>query len=96
MQPALKYSQDFSADGVDPRRSWMQQPNDLVALRRRARARGPSGRGERRIRSALADLPGTQAHDSVVLEPFDRGFSKFRQQFSRRCSRSRRWRRSCC
>jgi putative ABC transport system permease protein len=81
-QQAVKYSQDFSADGVDPKRPWMQQPNIwwlyVVARAPVAQVAAVTGAFE----SALADLPGG-GDNAVALAPFASGFSKFRQQFSR-------------
>jgi predicted permease len=82
MQQALKYSQDFSADGVDPKRPWMQQPNIwwLYVVARAPAAQVATVSGA--FKSALADLPDG-GDKSVALVPLASGFSKFRQQFSR-------------
>jgi predicted permease len=82
MQQAVKYSQQYSADGVEPRRPWMQQPKIwwlYVAVRvPTAQAAAIGGL----FAAALTDLPRA-GNKSVALAPLANGFSQFRQQFSR-------------
>jgi predicted permease len=79
-QSAIKYSQSFSADGAALSKPWLPQaqvwwlhvvvraPKDTLAT-----ALGSFNAG-------LAAVPGNRTQ--VVLEPFARGFSRIRQQFS--------------
>jgi putative ABC transport system permease protein len=80
MQSAVKYSRDFSADGADLGRPWLPQERIwwLAVVVRSPRAKAAAVRGA--FNATLSD----QAHRDVgvVLDPFARGFSQFRQQFS--------------
>ncbi len=79
MQGAVKYSQNFSADGADFTRPWLPQaqiwwlhvvvrvPAEQTAAVTGAFNAGLSGLARRDIR--------------IVLEPFARGFSELRRQF---------------
>jgi predicted permease len=79
MQQAVKYSQNFSADRADQSQPWMTQERiwwlDVIV---RARPEG-SAATEGALNAGLQDLANSSAR--VVLEPFARGFSLFRQQF---------------
>ena len=79
MQPVVKYSQDFTADGVDPNRPFMAQPNIwwLHVVVRSPEEQVATARGA--FNAALSDLTGGDA--GLVLEPFTRGFSRLRREF---------------
>src|SRR5262245_6954178 len=79
-QPIVQYSQSFTADGADLNRPWLPQSQiwwlHLVA-------RVPSDRVTavtEMFNASLSSLIGRDA--GVELQPFARGFSRFRQQFS--------------
>ena len=79
MQQAVKYSQNFSADRADQSQPWMTQERiwwlDVIV---RARPEGSAATASA-LNAGLQDLANTDAR--VVLEPFAKGFSLFRQQF---------------
>jgi putative ABC transport system permease protein len=79
-QPVVKYSQSFSADGADLRRPWLTQTGIwwLHVI-----TRIPHGREAAAQRVLEAALAGTgDESGGLVLGPFARGFSRFRQQFA--------------
>jgi putative ABC transport system permease protein len=79
-QPLVQYSQSFSADGVDGSRPWLQQPQIWWL---HVVARVPPGQVTTvtsLFNTAFSRLIGSDA--GVELQPFARGFSGFRQQFS--------------
>ena len=80
MQPALKYSQSFSADGADFTRPWLPQPQIwwLHVVVRVPPEQAAMAVGT--FNASLSSLGGRES--SIVLEPFARGLSRFRQQFS--------------
>jgi predicted permease len=80
MQSAVKYSQNFSADGADFTRPWLPQGQIswLYVV-----VRVPPGQQAAVIGAFNASLPGLTARDTrIVLEPFAHGLSQFRRQFS--------------
>jgi predicted permease len=79
-QPLVKYSQSFTADGADLTRSWLPQAQIwwLHVVVRIPPEQLATAAG--RFDASLSSLTG---HDSsIILAPFARGFSQFRQQFS--------------
>ena len=80
MQSPLHYSQSFSADGADLGRPWLPQSRVWWL---HAVARVPPGQMATVVGRFTAGLSveGPEGQ-SPVLEPFARGFSRFRQQFS--------------
>ena len=80
MQPALKYSQSFTADGARLNEPWLPQTGVWWL---HVVTRVPPGR-ESAVKEALtAALAGTvDAGTPLAIDPFARGFSRFRQQFS--------------
>ena len=79
MQSALKYSQNFSADGADQSQLWLTQERiwwlDVIvraAPEQAAMAAGALG-------GSVRDVAARDAQ--IVLEPFAKGFSTFRQRF---------------
>jgi predicted permease len=79
MQSALKYSQNFTADGADLARPWLAQPNVWWL---HVVARVPPDRLTAVacvFNAALSSTAGANA--DVVLQPFSHGFSQFRQRF---------------
>ena len=79
-QSDLKYSQDYSADGADTQRPWLQQPQIwwLHAVVRARPDRIASLQGV--FQTSVADL--TVRDTTLTLDSFAHGFSGFRQQFS--------------
>jgi predicted permease len=80
MQTAVKYSQSYTADGADFTRPWLPQAQIWwlhVVVRAPAGQVATAGGA---FKASLSQLAGRNI--SVVLEPFARGFSQFRQQFS--------------
>ena len=80
MQSGVQYAQSFSADGADFTRPWLPQPQIwwLHAVVRVPREQAAMAVG--RFNASLSALHGRDF--GIVLEPFTRAFSKFRQQFS--------------
>ena len=79
-QPIVQYAQNFTADGVDPNRPWLAQPRIwwLYVV-----ARVPAGQVATTTSLFNASLSRVAGRDAgVELQPFARGFSRFRQQFS--------------
>jgi predicted permease len=79
-QAALKYSQSFSADGAQLDRPWLPQGRVwwLYIIVRSPPPHVGSALGA--FNTAMSDLVGGDV--GIVLEPFARGLSRFRQQFS--------------
>ena len=79
MQAAVKYSQDYTADGADPDRPWIVQPNIwwLHVVVRSSHDKLPAARGA--FNATLSELEGRDA--GLVLDPFTRGFSRLRRDF---------------
>jgi predicted permease len=79
MQPVVKYSQDFTADGADPKRLWMEQPNIwwLHVIVRAPEDKVAATRGA--FNAALSEPQGSDV--GLVLDPFTRGFSRLRREF---------------
>jgi predicted permease len=80
MQPEVKYSQSFTADGADFTRPWLPQAqiwwlHVVVRVPPEQTAAAVST-----FSGSLSELAGRDIR--IVLEPFARGFSQFRQQFS--------------
>jgi putative ABC transport system permease protein len=76
MQGAVKYSQNFSADGADFSRPWLPQAQIWWL---HAVVRVPPGQTAAVIGAFNASLSGLARQDvRIVLEPFARGFSQFR------------------
>ena len=77
---AVKYAQDYSADGVDLSRPWMSQDGMrwLHVVVRAPHARVAETAGA--FNAAVSGIAGLDA--GVTLAPFARGFSQFRGQFS--------------
>jgi predicted permease len=80
MQSAVKYSQSFTADGADFTRPWLPQAQIwwLHVVVRVPPERVATAVGA--FNTSLSSLAGRDI--SIVLEPFARGFSQFRQRFS--------------
>ncbi len=80
MQPIVQYTQSFSADGADFSRPWLPQSQiwwlHVVARVPPEQAAATAGR----FNASLSALVGRDA--GIALQPFARGFSRFRQQFS--------------
>jgi predicted permease len=79
-QPLVHYAQSYSADGVDISRPWLSQPQVWWL---HVVARVPPGQvieTTGRFNASLSRLVGRDA--GVELQPFTRGFSRFRQQFA--------------
>jgi putative ABC transport system permease protein len=79
MQPAVRYSQSFSADGADLAKPWLPQAriwwlHVVVRVPRGQVAAAASAFG-----SSLSSLAGRDYR--VSLAPFGRGFSQLRQRF---------------
>ena len=79
MQPAVRYSQSFSADGADLARPWLPQAqiwwlHVVVRVPREQVAAAAAAFG-----SSLSGLAGRDFR--VSLAPFGRGFSQLRQRF---------------
>lgn len=80
MQAAVKYSQSFSADGADFTRPWLPQPQIWWL---HVVVRAPPEQAAMVAGTFNASLSGVAGRElGIVLEPFARGFSRFRQQFS--------------
>src|SRR5262245_43732009 len=79
-QPIVQYAQSFTADGVDSSRPWLLQPQIwwLHVVARVPPGRVPSVASL--FNASLSRLIGQDA--GVELQPFARGLSRFRQQFS--------------
>jgi predicted permease len=78
-QPALHYSQSFSADGADFTRPWLPQAQIWWL---HVVARVPPDEAATAVAAFNASLSGLPGRDTrVVLAPFARGFSQFRQRF---------------
>jgi predicted permease len=80
MQGAVKYSQDYTADGADQRRPWLFQDKIwwLYVV-----VRAPAGKEAATVGAFNGTLSALAKEDvGLVLEPFARGFSRFRQEFS--------------
>jgi len=79
-QPVVKYSQSFTADGANFARPWLPQPQIwwLHVVARVPPRQAPAVAGL--FNARLSQLAGQDA--GVELQPFSRGFSRFRQQFS--------------
>ena len=77
---AVKYSQDYSADGVDFSRPWMSQPGMrwLHVIVRAPRAQLAATEGA--FSAAVSGVTGLDG--GVTLAPFARGFSQFRGPFA--------------
>lgn len=77
---AVKYSQDYSADGVDFSRPWMSQDGMrwLHVIVRAPRAQVAATAGA--FNAAVSGVVGLNS--GVTLAPFARGFSQFRGPFS--------------
>lgn len=79
-QPIVQYSQNYSADGADFSQPWLSQSGiwwlHVVARVPPGRVTAAAGLFD----AALSRLAG--GHLGVVLQPFARGFSRFRQQLS--------------
>jgi putative ABC transport system permease protein len=78
-QPIVQYAQSFTADGVDSTRPWLAQPQIWWL---HVVARVPPGQVTTiasLFNASLSRLIGRDA--GVELQPFARGFSRFRQQF---------------
>ena len=84
MQSAVKYAQNYSADGADQSRPWMSQERiwwlDLVVRTRPELTATVTGALDSRVQEFAGRL-GRRVNAGVVLAPFARGFSAFRQQF---------------
>jgi predicted permease len=78
-QPIVRYSQSFSADGADLRRPWLTQ-RGIWWLH--VVTRVPHGQEAVTQRALETALAGTSDEKGLVLGPFARGFSRFRQQFA--------------
>src|SRR6185436_3940528 len=79
-QPVVKYSQSFTADGANFARPWLPQPQIwwLHVVARVPPRQAPAVAGL--FNARLSQLAGQDA--GVELQPFSRGFSRFRQQCS--------------
>jgi predicted permease len=79
-QPIVQYSQSFSADGADLGRPWLPQAQvwwlHVVARVPPRQVMPVTGL----FNASLSSLAGRDA--GIVLQPFARGFSRLRQQFS--------------
>jgi predicted permease len=79
-QSAIQYSQSFSADGADLTRPWLPQAQVWWL---HAVVRVPSGRPAAAAAAFNASLSARAGRDAgIVLEPFTRGLSQVRRQFS--------------
>ena len=80
LQPAVKYTQSFSADGADLERPWLPQSQIwwLYVIVRSPPHQVGSAIGA--FNASVTDLARRDV--GLVLEPFARGLSRFRQQFS--------------
>jgi putative ABC transport system permease protein len=79
-QSTIKYSQSFSANQAALGKPWLPQPGIWwlhVVVRAPREAAGPAAGA---FGASLTALNGSQTR--TVLEPFGRGFSRVRQQFS--------------
>ncbi len=80
VQPIVQYSQSFTADGANLSRPWLAQ-SQIWWLH--VIARVPPGQVSTVTSLFNAGLSGLVGSDAgVVLQPFARGFSRIRQQFS--------------
>jgi predicted permease len=80
MQAALQYSQSYTADGADLSQPWLPQAQIWWL---HVVARVPRERVSTTVDAFNASLSRLSGRNiNVVLEPFARGFSQFRQQFS--------------
>ena len=79
MQPAVKYSQSFSADGAELARPWLPQAQIWWL---HVVVRVPPEQAATAVARFGASLSGLAGRDiRIVLAPFARGFSLFRQRF---------------
>ncbi len=80
LQPAVQYTQSFTADGADFSQPWLAQ-SQIWWLHVIARVPpGQTAATAGTFNASLSTLAGRDA--GIVLQPFARGFSRFRQQFS--------------
>jgi hypothetical protein len=79
MQSLVRYTQSFSADGAELDRPWLPQARiwwlHVVARVPAAQAAATKAAFD----ASLSGLAGNQSR--IVLAPFTRGFSQFRQRF---------------
>jgi predicted permease len=80
MQAAVKYSRSYTADGADFTRPWLPQAQIWWL---HVVVRVPPGQVATAVNAFDVSLSNLASREiRVVLEPFARGFSQFRQQFS--------------
>lgn len=80
MQPVVQYGQNFSADGADFSQPWLPQAQIWWL---HVVARVPSDQVAATAGAFNASLSAFEGRDAgIALQPFARGFSRFRQQFS--------------